>query len=119
MLVRDIALTDILAGETRVVLHGLELAPDDIRPDRASPIVVDAVDALSVTFRNPSGDAQTATFRCQATHSVQRAPGAPRLLWQGADAAVGPQGPQGDPGPEGPQGDPGPPGPPGLGNPVD
>lgn len=97
-------------GETADYAHDLTVAgqgvaPSDVIPDRASPIVALAADAEAVTFANPTGDPQVAAFYALYVWSGQADAGAlDPNLWQGAAAGGGLPGPPGPTGPTGPTG---------------
>lgn len=76
----------LAAGASSTVAHGLEEAPNFILPDRSTPIVVDAVTATSITFRNPSASASSANFIARAEHSLVTGT-RPQTIWAG-DAGV-------------------------------
>lgn len=89
----DIAVA--LAGSANTtVAHGLldnngALTPSSVLPDRASPIVVTAVDNTNVTFTNGSSGPASATFRAQREATITARPALGSLLWQGGGAGSG------------------------------
>ena len=98
----SLAIVALAPAANIVVPHGLRnrgpslvtgsqgLVPNIVLPDRASGIVVTAVDAINVTFNNPTPAAETANFLVQFDHTIQAANAAPIAhYWQGAVGAGG------------------------------
>lgn len=72
-LIEDITVTALAASGTTTVSHSIGLTPDEIIPDRASPIRVTAQDATSVSFENTdTASSRTARFRLKRYHSIDR-----------------------------------------------
>jgi len=105
-LVEIVSVIDLAAGASLVVPHdlssgGVAVAPTEIAPDRATPIVVDAVTESTVTFRNDSSVTTSANFRLGYQLSIIANPEmAEPFLWGGVPFGGG----GGVPGPVGPQG---------------
>jgi hypothetical protein len=74
-----------------LILEALPVAPTSVLPDRGTPIVVSAATTTTVTFANSDlANPQTAVFRCEFTHTIQRSPlNIGQLLWQGTAAGGG------------------------------
>lgn len=82
-----LTVTSLAAGATYTVAHGLELTPNCVVPDRATPIYVQSVDATNVTFYNAGASSETANFLARVEHSIQTAI-RPTRLWQGVRPAT-------------------------------
>jgi hypothetical protein len=97
LLVNVLSVSNLGVGASVVVAHGLRsnghaVTPAQVVADRASPIVVAACDASSVTFTNNGGSAASANFRVEVDHTSHAAPGTAPLYWNGVDVAANPSG---------------------------
>jgi hypothetical protein len=117
-LVTVVSVVDLASSASITLPHdlssgGVAVSPTMVAPDRATPIVVEAVTATSVTFRNDSAVQTSANFRLSYELSLIADPTTVTpIYWEGVPVGggggvpgpVGPQGPQGIQGPAGPQG---------------
>ena len=90
-----VTVAPLAPGASVDVPHGIIVGfrprtPNAVSPDRATPIVVDAVDDQVVTFRNAGLAVETASFVCELTFSSQRDPSDLTVLyWQGTPGGGG------------------------------
>jgi hypothetical protein len=99
LLATRLAVTNLAAGATTSVPHGLKSGGKGVTPtlivcDRSSPIAVTGYDTLVVTFTNVSDVMASANFRVEHDHSIH-AIGTPTVAWQGWDGTAIPSGPAG------------------------
>lgn len=99
LLVNVLTVTNLGGGASVTLSHGLRsddqpVTPTQVLCDRGSPLVVSAVNDLTITVTNPSPDTYSANFRCEYDHSIF-AVGATPTAWQGAAWQTRPNGPAG------------------------
>ena len=95
LLVNILPVSNLASGASTTLAHGLasngvSVPPTLVFPDRATPIVVSAVTATTVTFSNNGSSTETATFRCERGLSAELdALSIGPMLWQGAVSSGG------------------------------
>ena len=99
LLATRLAVTNLAAGATTSIPHGLKSDGKGVTPtlivcDRSSPIAVTGYDTLVVTFTNVGDVMASAYFRVEYDHSIH-AIGTPTVAWQGWNGEAVPAGPAG------------------------
>ena len=99
LLATRLAVTNLAAGATTSIPHGLKSGGKGVTPtlivcDRSSSVAVTGYDTLVVTFTNVGDVMASANFRVEHDHSIY-AIGTPTVAWQGWDGTAIPSGPAG------------------------